>query len=175
MCFLHYIYIKMGSTRGRLNLMKLGNFCVVWIILINGILIELCSEELKESLVHSGCKIGMQSSKETCGYCFLYRPRCWNIRKYSSNNLHELRGRYSLNGLKEDVCKVIKNYGIKRKFRGTRGRTINQLKSIKRNWDSNMGVHTNLLRQLKKVPIGYDNKNNLGLAIFHARSLCKKT
>ena len=33
---------------------------------------------------------------------------------------------------------------LKRKFRGTRGRTIDQLKSIKRNWYSNMGVHTNL-------------------------------
>ena len=123
------------------------------------ILIELCSEELKESLVHTGYTIGMQSSKEACGYCFQYRPRCQNIRKYSSNVLDELRGRYSLKGLKEDVCKMIKNYGIKRKFRGTRGRLI---KSRMRKWDSNMVVHTNLLKQLKKVPISYANKNSLG-------------
>ena len=39
-------------TKGRLNLRKLCNFCIVWIILNIGILIELCSEEWKESLVH---------------------------------------------------------------------------------------------------------------------------
>ena len=54
-------------------------------------------------------------------------------------------------------------------------RMINQLKSIKRNWDSNMGVHMNLLRWLKKVPISYENKNGLGLAICNARLLHKKT
>ena len=97
------------------------------------------------SLVHTGYTIAMQSSNETSGYCFLYRPRSQNIRKYSRNDLHELRGRYSLKGLKEDICRVIQNYGIKRKFRGTRGRMINLRK---RNWDSNMGVHMNLLKQL---------------------------
>ena len=45
----------------------------------------------------------------------------------------------------------------------------------KRNWDNNMEVHTSLLKQLKKVPSSYDNKNSLGLAISNARSLCKKT
>ena len=68
------------------------------------------------------------------------------MREYSSGELHELRGRYNLKGMREDVCKVIKNYGIKRKFRGTRGRMINQFKSIKRNSDSKMGVHMNLSR-----------------------------
>ena len=120
----------MLRTLGRLNLMEFSNFCVVWIILNIVILIELCSEELEESLVHTGHIIGRQSPGETCGYCFLYRPRCQNKRrKYSSDELHELRGNYNLKRLKEDVCKVIKNYGIKRKFRGTRGRIINQLKS----------------------------------------------
>ena len=45
----------------------------------------------------------------------------------------------------------------------------------KRNWDNNMGVYTSLLKQLKKVPTSYDNKNSLGLAICNARSLQKKT
>ena len=38
-----------------------------------------------------------------------------------------------------------------------------------------MGVHTSLLKQLKKVPTSYDNKNSLGLAICNARSVHKKT
>ena len=77
-----------------------------------------------------------------------------------------------MKGLKEDVCKVIKNYGIKRKYRGNKGRMI---KSRKRSWDSNMRVHMNLLKQLKKNPISPDKEKSLGLAICNARSLQKKT
>ena len=89
--------------------MEFSNYCVVLIILNIVILIELCSEELKDSLVHTGHIIGRQSPREMCGYCFLYRPRCQNNgREYSSDELHELRGRCTLRGLKEDVCKVIK-------------------------------------------------------------------
>ena len=65
------------------------------------------------------------------------------MRKYSRSELYKLRGKYSLKGLKEDVCEVIKSYGIKRKFRGTKGRMVR-----KRNLDNNMGVHTSLLKQL---------------------------
>ena len=43
-----------------------------------------------------------------------------------------------------------------------------------RNWDNNRRVHTSLLKELKKIPISYDNKNRLGLAICNVRSLRKK-
>ena len=162
----------MWMTRERFNLRKLCNFFIVWIILNIGILIELCRGEWKESLVHTGYKMSMQTSNKNYEYGFLYRLRCQNMRRYSRSELHKWRGKYSLKRLKEDVCKVIKNYGIKRKFRVTKGRKI---RSRKRNWDNNMGVHTSLLKQLKKVPTSYDNKNSLGLAICNARLLYKKT
>ena len=49
----------MWHTRRRLNLMECSHFCVVWIILNIGILIELCSQEFKESLGHRGYTTGM--------------------------------------------------------------------------------------------------------------------
>ena len=48
------------------------------------------------------------------------------------------------------------------------------IRSRKRNWDNNRGVHTSLLKELKKIPLSYDKKNRLGLAICNVRSLQKK-
>ena len=76
------------------------------------------------------------------------------MRRY--NRSDKVKGKYSWKGLKEYVCNVIKNYGIKRKFRGTKGRII---MSRKRNWDNNRGVHTSLSKELKKIPTSYDDKN----------------
>ena len=92
------------------------------------------------------------------------------MTSYSRSELYRLMGKYSWKGLKEDVCNVIKNYGIKRKFRGTKGRMI---RSRKRNLDNNRGVHTSLLKELKKIPLHYDKMNRLGLAICNSRSLRK--
>ena len=48
------------------------------------------------------------------------------------------------------------------------------IRSKKRNWDNNRGVHTSILKELKKIPTSYHIKNRLGLAICNARSLQKK-
>ena len=136
----------MWMIRGELNLSKLCNFCIVWIILHIGTLIELCKEEWRENLVHTGYKMNMQTSnKNYDDYGFLDGIRCQNMRRYSRSELYKLKGKCSWKGLKEDVCNVIKNYGIKRKFRGTKGRMI---RSRKRSWDNNRGVHTSLLKEL---------------------------
>ena len=115
--------------------------------------------------------MNMQTSNKNYDYGLLDGIRCQNMRRYSRSELYKLKRKYSWKGLKEDVCNVIKNYGIKRKFRGAKGRMI---RSRKRNWDNNREVHTSLLKELKKIPTSYDNKNGLGLAMCNVRSLQKK-
>ena len=83
--------------------------------------------------------MSMQTSDKNYDYGFLDGIRCQNMRMYSRSELYKLKGKYSWKGLKEYVCNIIKNYGIKRKFRGTKGR---RTRSRKRNWDNNRGVHT---------------------------------
>ena len=161
----------MWMIKGEVNLSNLCNFCNVWIILNIGILIELCKEEWKENLAHTGYRMSMQTSNKSYDYGFLDGIRCQNTRSYSRSELYKLKGKYSWKGPKEDVCNVIKNYGIKRKFRGTKGMMI---RWRKRKWDNNRGVHTSLLKGLKKIPTSYDKENRLGLTICNVRSLWKK-
>lgn len=68
-----------------------------------------------------------------------------NIIKYSKELLLTMKQRHSKTLSNELVCKI-KELGVKRKFRGKRGRQ----KIIQRGWDTNSGVHRNFLRPIPR-------------------------
>ena len=104
--------------------------------------------------------MSMQGHMETCAPCFSItmfdssddNTVCASMKKfikYTKEQVNRLRLRFTMLGIDKNTCKWISELGIKHRFR-RRGRHVCKPWPVK-NWDSNSGIHKEVLRTLQRV------------------------